>query len=576
MARKEKTAGLSAKKRLHGALMRKNRLLLIAAIALVLLDCVAELAISLILGWVTDAVTASDLSRLWNILWFTAADLAAIAVFSCAAQAVKARYVRRGIENYKAEAFLLLTEKGVSAFDAENTGTYLSMLTLDAGTIEENCLNRVPLILFYAVQFVLTLGLMLWISPILTLIAVGLCLLPILVTVAMSPEMAKREKTVSDGSERFTAEVKDLLGGFSVLKSFRAEDRARGLFGSENESLERGKERRRRYAGILSGTGSIAGGLVQIGILFIAGLFTIRGRVTLGSAIIILNLCNYLVSPIRIVPEYFASYKAAKGIIEKHADLLTRHAEEAGEPVPKTLTRGIEARALSFGYAPDAPVLSDLNFSLNAGGCYALVGGSGAGKTTLLRLLLGALRGYEGSLTLDGAEVDKADPVGLNELIAPVDQNVFLFDATIRENITLFGDFPPERVQDAAERAGLLSVLAARGEEYRCGENGRNLSGGERQRISIARAILRGANVLLFDEATSALDPETARHVLDALLSLDGMTRIVVTHRLEAATLRGFDAVLMLKNGRIAEAGRFDDLMERKGAFYALYTVSAA
>ena len=146
--------------------------------------------------------------------------------------------------------------------------------------------------------------------------------------------------------------------------------------------------------------------------------------------------------------------------------------------------------------------------------------------------------------------------------------------SSIRENITLFADFPEEAVERAIRLSGLSGLILERGEDYLCGENGSGLSGGEKQRISIARSLLKNAQVLLVDEATAALDAQTAHQVSHAILDLSGMTRIVVTHTLEESALRRYDTILALRDGRIAEQGSFEELMERRGYFYSLYTIS--
>ncbi len=153
-------------------------------------------------------------------------------------------------------------------------------------------------------------------------------------------------------------------------------------------------------------------------------------------------------------------------------------------------------------------------------------------------------------------------------------QDVFVFNASIRENITMFSTFPKEEVDRAIVLSGLSELIAARGEDYLCGENGSGLSGGEKQRISIARSLLRKSQVLLADEATAALDAETACQVAGSILDLAGMLRIVVTHSLDEALLRRYDCILAMKNGRIVERGRFDELMQRRSYFYSLYTVA--
>ena len=201
------------------------------------------------------------------------------------------------------------------------------------------------------------------------------------------------------------------------------------------------------------------------------------------------------------------------------------------------------------------------------------MGSSGCGKSTLLQLLMGGSP-YEGSILYDGLELRSISSRSLYGAASLISQNVFLFNATILENITMFRHFPREDVQRAVERSGLWQVIEEKGHDFLCGENGCNLSGGEKQRISVARSLLRRSSLLLVDEATSALDAETAAQVSQSLLNLDAVTEIVVTHTLDTALLRQYDEVIAMKAGQFAEIGSFDALMEKKGFFYSLYTVS--
>ena len=235
---------------------------------------------------------------------------------------------------------------------------------------------------------------------------------------------------------------------------------------------------------------------------------------------------------------------------------------------------GGEFRRVSFGYGPGGEVLHDISFSLRPGECAALVGASGSGKSTLLRLLMAAHADYSGEIRLGGRELRELESESLYDLISIIEQEVFVFNASIRDNITMFRAFPEEEVARAIELSGLSALVAERGALALCGENGSALSGGERRRVSIARSLLRRSELLLADEADAALDAATARQVTDSLLSLNGLTRIVVTHDLDAALLRRCDLILALKGGRIVESGSFDELIERRGYFYSLFTLA--
>lgn len=229
---------------------------------------------------------------------------------------------------------------------------------------------------------------------------------------------------------------------------------------------------------------------------------------------------------------------------------------------------------MRFSYDGEKQVLKGVSARLEAGRAYAVVGGSGSGKSTLLNLLMGADGDFQGKISLDGRDIREIAPESLYEIISVIQQNVFIFNASIRDNVTMFREFPPEEVSRALAGAHLSGLLAERGEDYLCGENGRGLSGGERQRVSIARSLLKHSSVLLVDEATAALDPQTAHQVSSDILDLSDVTRVVVTHTLEESLLRRYDGILVLKDGRVAEAGDFETLMANRGYFYALFTVA--
>lgn len=314
--------------------------------------------------------------------------------------------------------------------------------------------------------------------------------------------------------------------------------------------------------------------ILQFGIFFLGAFLAIRGDITTGTVLIFFNLCNFIIMPINVVPQYWASRRAAVGLIKKISALAAENTTRSGEAIAPVLKKAILFNDVSFGYGGNPPILHNVNLQLETGKKYALVGTSGSGKSTIINLLMGAYDTYSGSITIDGQNLRDLNPNSLYNLISLIDQNVFIFNDTIYHNITMFQNFSADRVELAISRSGLADLVKNKGADYCCGENGVGLSGGERQRVSIARCLLRETPVLLLDEATASLDTKTAFDVINSILKLDGLTRLVVTHHLEPALLEQYDEIIVLRNGVVCEKGQYEDLMSRRMYLYSLYHVA--
>ena len=485
------------------------------------------------------------------------------------------RYIERAMLQYKNFAFRKLTEKGISSFRDESTATYLSALTNDSTSIETDYLEQQMALISKVFTFAGALVMMLWYSPLLTAIAAGVTILPLIASLLTGSRIEAAERRVSDRNRSFTAALSDCLAGFSVVKSFKAEKEIFKLFAENNRALEGEKFSKRRIKTIVGMIGSVTGVIAQLGVFLIGSYFALSGYgLTPGVVIIFVNLMNFMISPIAELPGLLASRKAARGLIDKLATALESNPVSEGTSELTHLASGIRLENVSFGYDDSKEVLHGISAFFDAGKAYAVVGASGSGKSTMLNLLTAAAGNYRGNILIDDTELGSIASESLYELISVIQQNVFIFNASIRDNVTMFRSFPEQEIEDAISHAHLNALIAERGDGYLCGENGKGLSGGEKQRISIARSLLKKSSVLLADEATASLDAQTAHQVASDILDLDGITRIVVTHGLEESLLRRYDGIVVLKDGRIEESGSFDELMERKGYFHALFTVS--
>ena len=542
---------------------------------------VMQVFLNLLLSWLlqqfVDVSAGTDTGfTLSELVLLSAAVFIAFIICSMLIYFSRPKFYSRAMRQYKDFAFRELTKKGISAFSKESTAAYISAFSNDAASIEQNYLNNIFDLVWDILIFFGAFAMMLWYSPALTAAAVIFAFLPVLASLLAGKRLAKAEEEVSRRNESFMSTLRDGLAGFSVVKSFKAEAAMIKLFARNNKEVEDCKCRRQKLSTALSMLGSGAGLLSQFGIFIICAYFAVSGYggITPGVVIIFLQLMNFVISPISELPGILANRKAAAALIDKMANTIYSNIPDGGTDIPAALDDGIALKNISFSYDGKENVLKNINFKFEAGKSYAIVGSSGSGKSTLLNLLMAGSPDYSGEIYYDGRELRTLSSHSLYDVISIIQQNVFIFNSSIRENITMFREFDEAEVEHAIKSSGLSELVAERGADFSCGENGSALSGGERQRISIARSLLRKTPVLLVDEATASLDAETAFRVSKTILELEGLTRIVVTHSLDEALLRKYDSVLVLKNGTITEQGTFDELMSRREYFYSLFTVS--
>lgn len=563
-------------KQLRGQFFYKN----IPIFCLAVFAALAAGSLNLILSWIIQQLMDTAAGESGALSFRTLLLISAGFVLLCAGlsllnYASQPRFLERAMRQYKDFAFKKLIGKSISSFRDESAAGYLSALTNDAASIETNYLAQMLAMITKAVTFIGALLLMCRYSLLMTAIAAGLTVLPLIASLLTGNRLQAVESRVSERNGEFTAALSDCLAGFTVVKNFRAEREIFRLFAQSNKALEHEKFTGRRIKTLVGMIGAVTGIFAQLGV-FIAGVYLSMkgGSMTPGAVVLFVNLMNFIISPIAELPGLLACRKAALGLVDKLAAALESSSSREGSETLNRLEHGIRLENVSFAYEPGKTVLHGINAEFEAGRAYALVGGSGSGKSTLLNLLMAAETNYNGHILADGIELSDISTESLYGTMAAIQQNVFVFNASIKDNVSMFRDFPKTEMDEAIARAHLGALIRERGEDYLCGENGSGLSGGEKQRISIARSLLKKSSVLLADEVTAALDAQTAHRVSSDILDLQGITRIVVTHTLEESLLRRYDKIFVLRGGRIEEAGSFADLMANKGYFYALFTVA--
>ena len=281
---------------------------------------------------------------------------------------------------------------------------------------------------------------------------------------------------------------------------------------------------------------------------------------------------NYIINPLMQIPTSLSKRLACKPLFKKIEEIIeTENDNNEEESIEKI--EDIRISNLTFMY-DEKVVLDDITYEFKKNKSYAIVGASGSGKTTLINLLIGRENSYSGNIYYNNIEARQLSLDSLFEITSFVEQNVFVFDDSIVNNITMYSNIEEDVLNDVIVKSGLKDLINEKGRDYRCGENGCNLSGGEKQRISIARALINKSQLLLLDEATSALDNETSIVITNNLLEIANTTKIMITHRLDEEILNKFDEIIVMKNGKIVESGKYDELINNNSTFRSLVEFS--
>lgn len=300
-----------------------------------------------------------------------------------------------------------------------------------------------------------------------------------------------------------------------------------------------------------------------------------KKSISVGTAIIIIQLSTHIVGPVKTSISLINQIKSVSLIGKKVEDILNVNNESEESEEIKSFRDCIDIKDLNFSYTKERNALKNINLKFERNKKYAIVGESGCGKSTLIKLIMRYYNEYEGKITIDNKDLNKIYSSDLYKTISMIQQNVFMFDDSIKENIRLFSNYSDESVIESCKRSGIMGLInrLEDGINSLVGENGNKLSGGEKQRIAIARALINETKILILDESTSALDNETAYSLEKSLLNLENLTMIVVTHKLIKNLLIDYDEIIVIKDGMVIEKGSFEELIDIKGYFYSLYYI---
>ena len=461
-------------------------------------------------------------------------------------------------------------------FDNQKTGHLVGRVTKDLEEIGEVA-HHGPEDVFIAVMtFIGAFVLMFTINAKLALITA--LIVPIIgfVTSRYGGRMTKTMREMFGRVGEFNARIESNVGGIRVVQAFANEDHERALFATDNQSYRKTKLDAYRTMTASMTLSYLTMRLTQLIVMVAGTYFVIEGELSNGGFVSFLLLINVFFRPVEKINAVLESYPKGIAGFRRYTELLDIEPDIADAPGARDVTnlRGeIRYEHVDFGYAPDRLILRDFSIAIKPGETVAFVGPSGAGKTTISSLLPRFYEVLGGRITIDGIDIRDMTLASLRREIGIVQQDVFLFGGSIRENIG-YGrlDAPEKDIIDAARRARLDQVIANMpdGLDTIIGERGVKLSGGQKQRLAIARMFLKNPPILILDEATSALDRETERAIQQSLAELAvGRTTLVIAHRL--ATIQNADRIVVVDETGIAEQGRHEELVAIDGIYRRLH-----
>lgn len=555
---------------------RRSYLLYLSALSGLLISVAAVMSADLT-AKLMNSMVARNLSAFMNLIWPAALIRLGHILLTGLQEYMNGRFGHETTGDLRQGIARRLSRATAQASYREHSGQTLSRLTSDLGSAQNLLQSSLPGFFTGCVQAGFALAYMLWKHWVLALVAVLGAPAVFMVVRRLSGPVMNISREGQETLAKANEIAAESLSGAEIVRSF-------GLRQAMAELLTK---RTGEWLGIMKRYSSMASFAAAVGfgasftpfilIFGLGGYMVLKGDIQLGVLAAFLELLNYVSFPMEQLPRLLTQIAAESASAQRVLDLLDTavEREDGADFSPDPRYPALEFRNITFTYPGSSkPALSGVSLKVNLGETVAVVGSSGSGKSTLFRLLLGDYEPDEGEIFVFGRSVREWSLTALRNRLSHVSQTTYLFPFSVKENLRLgdetLDDDKIEAVARLAQADGFIQSLP-QGYNTPVGELGNRISGGERQRLSLARALLRRADILLLDEATSALDYQAERRVIQGIWEAAGHKAIlVIAHRL--SSVQHADRILVLEDGKPVESGTHDELMAKKGRYYLLYS----
>lgn len=543
---------------------KENKFLLSLTVLIGIISSLGYVFIAILLQQLLDIVMAGNMEKFTRVIIFSLVYFAILGIFLFLQSLFEKKVICKIMRQIRSDTFRGIVNHSIEDFNKNNSADYISSITNDVKILEDNFLLPLFEVIQYSVIFISSLAVMIYFDAIVTLCVIVAIGLMFVVPSLIGGVLEKQQNQFSEKLSKFTVSLKDILSGFEIIKSYSMKKYIIYRFDKSNEDTINAKYSVDKLIALNEGLSSFLALIVQVVVLFLSAYFIIKGRITVGALLGMVQVSNNLANPLLMIFTNIPKIKSVQPIVKKLHDLSIYAKDEVLKKNSLAFNEYISAKNLSFSYDKQVEVLHGIDCTIEKGKKYVIVGKSGCGKTTLIKLLSGCYTGYSGNILYDGNELNSPNKSDVVLLSSTIHQNVYMFDETIYDNICLHEDYPDEIVDKAVKESGLDEFISKlpEGLKYKVGENGSNLSGGQKQRIAVARAMIRNKPILILDEGTSAIDMQTANDIESRLLAMKNLTLITITHNIKKELLQLYDNVIYMENGTIQGNDSFNKLVK--------------
>lgn len=522
---------------------------LVLALGVVLCNAILEGMITIYMMKIIDTAISGDKTLLFQLSKKILLMAIILLPTSILLSYTKGLYKVKALVSMKKVFVDKVFHKNINEFQKDNNAKYVSSLTNDMNTIETNYITGVYEIGFNIIYFIV--GFIVIASVNIYALGVGILIGVIITVISMfiSKPLQKHQNHRSSLFEEYTTYIKEVLSAFQIIKANNLNTKIQGEFYKKSKDIQYKGYVIDKINTYIVSTQKFIITLSYFSLIAVVVFMCIKGYLTFGAVVLIVNNMEKVLNPLMQFSEWLPKILSVKTLFNKMDEVLINHDSYDETITVDSFRESIEFNNVSFSY-DNNEVLKDVNLSINKGEKYLVVGPSGGGKSTLLKLLRKYFIPKKGDILLDGQNLKDIKKESYFNNISNVEQQVFLFEDTLRNNITLYKDYSEKDIFDAIEKAGLGDFVNGlpQGLDTIILDNGKNISGGEKSRVAIARGLLGKTDIIFLDEAFASLDSSVAKEIENTLLNLEGITIINVSHVIFEETKKSYDKVFVVKN----------------------------